>query len=109
MAVTTLPERKRAAAARIARAAATACAELRAYARERNGCCVGFGSVAEGRVRYDSDLDILIDFPAELVGEAWRFAEEVCARHAIELDLLDAATTNEATVARLRARGMELR
>ena len=109
MAVTTLPERKRLEAARRGRAARSVMEELRTYARAKGGCFVVFGSVASGRVRYDSDIDILVDFPAEESAQAWCFAEEICARHAIALDILDAATTRAAFVEVIRDRGVALR
>ncbi|MGN6549902.1 MAG: hypothetical protein ACTHJ3_08430, partial [Pararhizobium sp.] len=45
------------------------------------------GSLANGRARFDSDVDLLLDFPQESVGEAWRLAEDLCAGLAIELDI----------------------
>ena len=107
-AVTTLAQRKRAEAARRARAAADLLSELRAYAEKHGGRFVVFGSAATGTVRYDSDLDVLVDFPETRVGEAWCFVEDACARHGIDPDLHDAATSTAAFVERVRAKGIVL-
>jgi hypothetical protein len=36
---------------------------------------------------------VLVDFPIDRTGDAWRFVEDVCARHAVPLDIHDARTT----------------
>jgi predicted nucleotidyltransferase len=106
--VTTLGERKAAEAARRKAAADAAVADLRAYAREHGGRFVVFGSYLTGGIRFDSDLDVVVDFPADRVAEAWRFAEEVCARRGLAPDLHDAATTTRPFLERVRAKGVVL-
>jgi hypothetical protein len=54
---------------------------LRQYARSKGGRFLLYGSTARGETRFDSDIDLLLDFAADLEAEAWRFAEEVCAAH----------------------------
>jgi predicted nucleotidyltransferase len=108
MTVTTLAERKSAEAARRKRAADDAVRELRVYAREHGGRFVVFGSYVTDSMRFDSDLDVLVDFPMDRTADAWRFVEDVCARHAIPLDIHDARTTKAAFVERVRPRGLAL-
>lgn len=106
--VKTLAERKVAEAMRRRLATAHALEGMRAYARANGGRFVVFGSGASGSMRFDSDLDVLVDFPAERVGAAWCFVENLCARLAIPPDLHDAATTTPAFVARVVAGGRVL-
>ncbi len=106
--VTTLAERKHNEASRRKRAADAAVRELRDHARARGGRYVLFGSYVTGRMRFDSDLDVMIDFPADRTAEAWLFAEEVGARNAVPLDLHDAGTTSAAFRERVMDRGLVL-
>jgi predicted nucleotidyltransferase len=108
MPVTTLAERKAAEAARRKRAADRAIREFRRYAREHGGQFVVFGSYVTNTMRFDSDLDVLLDFPMDRTGDAWRFAEDVCARLAVPLDIHDARTTKAAFAERVRATGLVL-
>ena len=62
-------------------------ARLRPYARKRGGRYILFGSLARGDARFDSDVDLIIDFPAEWESEAWRTAEDLCAELRIEVDM----------------------
>jgi hypothetical protein len=39
-------------------------------------------------MKHDSDVDLLMDFPAEALNEAWKFAEEACWDRKLEPDLL---------------------
>lgn len=106
--LTTLSERKSAEAERRKRAARDATDELRAYARLHGGRFIVFGTYVTDAMRFDSDLDIMIDFPPAAVGDAWRFAEDVCMRHVVPLDIHDAATTKPAFTRRILATGMVL-
>ncbi len=108
MRVTTLTERKAAEAARRKRAADDVVRELDEYARKHGGRFVIFGSYATDTMRFDSDLDVLIDFPADRTGDAWRFVEDVCARLAVPLDVHDARTTKASFVERVHAQGLVL-
>lgn len=103
--VTTLAERKRAEAERRRRAADAVVLALESYARREGGRFVVFGSYVTGAMRYDSDLDVMIDVPVCRSGEAWRFIESACAEHGIEPDIHDAATSRLAFVRRVRAQG----
>lgn len=108
MTVTTLSARKAAEAARRKRGADAAVGELARYARAHGGRFIVFGSFVTDSMRFDSDLDLLVDFPEDRSGEAWRFAEAVCARLGVPVDLHDAGTTKPAFVARVLARGLVL-
>ena len=39
-------------------------------------------------MRYDSDVDILVDFPPEVLDEAWNFAERACWDRKLEPDII---------------------
>jgi len=39
-------------------------------------------------MKYDSDIDLLVDFPAETLGDAWNFAETACWDHGLDPDLM---------------------
>ncbi len=106
--VTTLAERKRHEATRRKRAADEAVRALRRYAGEQGGRYVVFGSYVTGAMRFDSDFDVLIDFPVERTADAWLFAEDVCARHQLPLDIHDARTTTEAFAERVMTKGLVL-
>jgi predicted nucleotidyltransferase len=62
--------------------------ELFEFARATGGRFVLFGSSASDRVRFDSDVDLLIDFPDESVFAAWEAAELACAKRGVPLDAL---------------------
>ena len=61
--------------------------DLASYAAEHSGRFVLFGSAARGETRHDSDLDILVDFPAEAERDAGDHAERLCIEHGIKSDL----------------------
>lgn len=61
--------------------------ELLDYARSHGGRFILYGSIARGDYRPGSDVDILVDFPADKEPDAWRFAEDVCAKHSFEPDV----------------------
>lgn len=105
MRVATLAERKAREAARRKSAANRAVDEMRLYAADHGGRFVVFGSWLRDAFRYDSDLDVLIDFPAETATAAWLFLEDLGARLDLPIDLHDAATSKQAFVERVRATG----
>ena len=77
--------------------------ELRDFVRLRGGRFHVFGSVAEGRIRYNSDVDILIDVPPALERAAWEHAEEAGRRHGIAVDILTTAYASDAFVDRVKS------
>ncbi|WP_428486355.1 hypothetical protein [Rhodopila sp.] len=76
--IVTLTERKTAEAARHQAAVAALMPVLADYARDHCGRFWLYGSAAREQMKYHSDGDLLLDFPAETLSEAWRFAETVC-------------------------------
>ena len=100
MRIATVAERK----ARRARELEEACrrveTDLAAYAAEHRGRFLLFGSYVKGRLRHDSDLDIMIDFPVGF-GAAWNFAEDVCRRHGVKPDLIDLTQASPGFLARV--------
>lgn len=86
--IVTLPERKAAEAARRRAAVEALMPVLGAYARARGGQFLLFGSAARGTMRYNSDVDLLLDFPPEAQNDAWGFAERACWDLGLEPDIL---------------------
>jgi predicted nucleotidyltransferase len=83
----TLDQIKREEASRLANVVEALADRLGAFARTRGGRYLLFGSTAKGEIRFDSDIDLLVDFPAESEAEAWRLAEDLCARYRVECDI----------------------
>ena len=108
MEITTLSERKAAEAARRKRAADSVVRELAKYVRKHAGRFIIFGSYTADAMRFDSDLDVLIDFPADRTADAWRFVEDACATLAVPLDVHDARTMKAGFVERVQAKGLVL-
>jgi predicted nucleotidyltransferase len=85
--IVTLPERKAAEAERRRRAVEDLRDALTAYARAHGGRFMLFGSAARGTMRYDSDVDILVDFPPDALDDAWSFAERACWDRQLDPDI----------------------
>jgi predicted nucleotidyltransferase len=85
--IVTLAERKAAEAERRQSAVDEMRPELAAYAREHGGRFLLFGSAARGQMRFDSDVDILVDFPPDALNDAWNFAERACWDRRLEPDI----------------------
>jgi predicted nucleotidyltransferase len=71
-------------------------ARLCEFARRHEGRYVLYGSLARSEARWDSDVDLLVDFPPEFEAEAWRLAEEACAAMNIESDIKPLAWCTQA-------------
>ncbi len=84
----TLAERKRRAVAVMAAGLQAAEPALAATARRLGGRYLLFGSVARGRWHADSDVDLLLDFPAETEDAAWTEAEAILLREGLRPDIL---------------------
>lgn len=108
MSATTISARKALEAARRAAAASEVVEQLRTYARSKAGRFVVFGSFVDGRMRFDSDLDVLLDFPETETPAAWGFVEDVCSRARLDPDIHEASTSKAAFVARVMSKGMVL-
>ena len=85
--IVTLKERKAREAERRRQAVAELREVLAAHAREHRGRYLLFGSAARGEMRYDSDVDILVDFPCEALNDAWNFAERACWDRNLDPDI----------------------
>ncbi len=92
MKVVSIKERWDAATAAKRAAIDAACAELVACAKDLDGRFVVFGSTARGEADYDSDLDLLLDFPAGTPTDvALDLAERICARYDLACDAVPIA------------------
>ena len=99
--IVTLNERKAKEAER-RRLAVTELREvLAAYAREHGGRYLLFGSAARGEMRYNSDVDILVDFPGRALNEAWNFAERACWDRKLDPDITSFTWCRERFLARI--------
>jgi len=83
----TVKERKGQAIERISNGVAALRHDLELYAKNNHGSFVIYGSVVHGNYRYDSDVDVLVDFPANMESDAWAFAEEACRKHGLSPDV----------------------
>ena len=78
--------------------------ELGAYGRVHGGRFLIYGSAVSGRLHYDSDVDLLVDFPAPHTSDAVDavdFVEEACARLKLKVDVQPRAWCKEAFLARI--------
>jgi predicted nucleotidyltransferase len=85
--IVTLTERKAAEAERRRRAVESLRTVLTDYARTHGGRFLLFGSAARGTMRYDSDVDILVDFPPDALDDAWSSAEHACLERRLDPDI----------------------
>jgi predicted nucleotidyltransferase len=85
--IVTVPERKAIEVARRQAAVAELVPLLRAYATAHGGRFLLYGSAARGTMHYNSDVDIIVDFPEESRGAAWDYAESECARLRLPPDI----------------------
>jgi tRNA nucleotidyltransferase (CCA-adding enzyme) len=86
--IVTLTERKLLEMARRQHAVTALVPVLAEYARAHGGRFLLYGSAARGQMKYDSDIDLLLDFPEDTLSEAWNFAETACWDRGVEPDLM---------------------
>ena len=86
--IVTLTERKAAEAERRLRAVDDLRSALAAYASAHGGRFLLFGSAARRTMRYNSDVDMLTDFPEPETDEAWNFAERACWDRKLDPDIM---------------------
>ena len=98
----TLAERKAAAVRQIGQRCEMLEAELGKYARAHAGRFVLYGSMARGDHRFNSDVDILVDFPAHEQDEAWRHAEQLCRSLGLKGDIALLRTASPRFVEHIR-------
>lgn len=84
----TLTERKATEADQRRRPVADLRGVLADYARAQGGRFLLFGSAARGTMRYDSGVDILVDFADEGLHAAWAFAEYACWDRKLDPDIM---------------------
>jgi len=102
--VVTIAERKAREAERRRAAVANVIDELKRYGAEHGGRFLVFGSAAEGRIDADSDLDVIVDFPAAAEALAVEHVEEMCRRLGIPVDVLAKSATKAAFLDRIGPR-----
>ena len=78
---------KKAAASKATAGIADLKKDLGQYAAEHGGAFLIYGSAARGDMRFDSDVDILVDFSPSAEAAAWRFAEDACHKHGLVPDV----------------------
>lgn len=94
----TLSERKRQRQEAYAQGVIRLRAALSEFARAHGGEFLLFGSAARGDFRFDSDVDILLRFPAGKEGKAWAFAEASCRSLQLTPDIRPARLCDKAFV-----------
>jgi predicted nucleotidyltransferase len=85
--IVTVSERKAREAAHRRSAAREVMALVREFAVTHRGRRYVFGSVAEDRMKYDSDFDVVVDFPPDMETEAAEFVENANQRLDLPCDV----------------------
>jgi predicted nucleotidyltransferase len=106
--VQTIEQRKRARVEEIRDGLARLCLELADYGRVHGGKFWIYGSAATGQFRFDSDIDILVDFAETQVAEALDFAETACVRLRLKPDAQPRAWCTAAFFERISAKALVL-
>lgn len=88
MQIVTLTERKTSEARRRQHAVLDLRRALAEYASAHGGRFLLFGSAARGTMRYNSDVDILTDFPEGETSAAWNFAEHASWDRGLDPDVM---------------------
>jgi predicted nucleotidyltransferase len=99
--VQTLEERKRARAEEIRASFACLRDELTEYGRSHGGRFWVYGSATTDRLRFDSDIDILVDFDAASTAAALDFVEGACARLRLKFDVQPKKWCSAAFISRI--------
>lgn len=99
--VATIAERKAERVARLERSVASAMQRLATYAAAHAGRFVVFGSAARGDMHYDSDFDIIVDFPSADERQARAFAEATSHALGLRPDLVLIADASPALMERV--------
>jgi predicted nucleotidyltransferase len=99
--VVTLAQRKMREVLRRRGAADAVMAELQAFAGAQGGRFVVFGSVAQQRVSFDSDFDVMIDFPAIRENAAIEFVEDICRKQNLPVDIVLKSQASDRFLARI--------
>ena len=99
--VQTLAQRKQARVEEIRAGVARLRDELAAHGPVHGGRFLIYGSAVSGRLHYDSDVDLLVDFPAPHSAAAVDFVEGACARLKLKVDVQPRAWCKEAFLTRI--------
>jgi predicted nucleotidyltransferase len=99
--VVTISERKARETARRRAAADRVMAELKAFAERYGGRFIVFGSVAQQRLSFDSDFDVIIDVPREHEMAAVELVEDLCRSHDLPADIHLRSQTSDGLLARI--------
>ena len=99
--VQTLAQRKQVHVEEIRAGVASLREALTAYGRAHGGRFLIYGSAVTGRLRYDRDVDLLVDFPAPATSAAVDFVEETCARLNLSVDVPPKTWCKAAFLARI--------
>jgi predicted nucleotidyltransferase len=94
--VKTLAERKRAQVEAIHAGIARLREDLTEYGRTHGGKFVLYGSAVSGRIHYDSDVDIIVDFEEDDLASAIDFVETTCRRLKLRADVQPKSWCKEA-------------
>ena len=86
--IMTLSERKAARVNAIRTILPTLERALTDYAQTHSGRFLIYGSAVTGRLHYESDVDVLADFPRDYIGAALDFANELGSQLDIPVDVL---------------------
>ena len=107
-AIVTVSERKALETSRRVHAAEAVVEAMETYARAQGGRFIVFGSFVDRRMKYGSDLDVMIEFDASNRGSAWEFLEALASRFDLPVGLFDRATTKDSFVQRVETTGLVL-
>ncbi len=99
--VVTLAQRKEARVAEIRAGLERLREELAEYGAANGGQFWIYGSAVTGRLRFDSDIDVLADFDDSRVNDAVDFAEAACVRLRLKPDVRPKSWCSEAFLARI--------
>jgi predicted nucleotidyltransferase len=99
--VQTLAERKQRRVEEIRAGGALLRLALADYARAHGGRFLLYGSAAGGRLHYDSDVDVLVDFSEAGAAAAIDFVETTCARLKLHADVQPKSWCKAAFLARI--------
>lgn len=106
--IVTLAERKKARVEQIRSNVEILRGELSEYAHRHGGRFWLYGSAASGQLRYDSDVDILVDFEPDALSAAVVFAEDACTHLGLKPDVKPKSWCTDAFIHRIAAKAQVL-
>jgi predicted nucleotidyltransferase len=106
--IVTVPERQAREAARGGAAARRVMDAIKEFGAAHGGRYHVFGSAAAHRKTFDSDFNVLVDFPPERESEAAEFVENACRSAGIPFDVYLKSTASPRFLDRIRSRMIAL-